>query len=130
MMHYLHAEWRLIGLIVIAAVLSGCATTAPSTPQPPERIYRIQLVQTSDKSAAEATVNRALSWWRELDAAERPVPLREQGFQPDIVWQQPYYRVRVGAFETRAAAREVVPVLRQRFPDAFVAPVTRRPARQ
>ncbi len=129
MMYQLHAEWRLIGLIVIVAVLSGCATTESPTPQLPERVYRIQLMQTSDKSTAESTVSRALSWWNKLDADERPAPLREQGFRPDIAWQQPYYRVRVGTFETRAAAREVVPALRQRFPDAFVAPVTRAPAR-
>lgn len=128
------AGW-IVGVLVVG-LMAGCATTEPSAPDDPsapdtpQRIFRIQLSVTDNRAEAESTASQARTWWQNLDAAERPAALQEQGFQPDVVWQQPYYRVRVGQFDTRSAAQDVLATIRSRFPDALVAPVRVQPARQ
>ena len=107
-------------LLVLVAFV-GCATTEDAAEAPPTRAYRIQVETTDDRAAANATVRRLTDWWAALPPAEQPAGLAEPEFAPEIVWQPPYYRVRVGVFATRAAAEDALAALRQKFPDAFVA---------
>lgn len=100
----------------------------PPPPEPPKPVtrtvqgYRIQLLNTPDKSAADARVAQAESWWRDLSTSQRPDYLGGRNLDVDIVWQQPYYRVRAGAFATREEAQRALSVVERTFPDAFIVP--------
>ena len=65
---------------------------------------------------------QAESWWRDLSASQRPDYLGDRILDVDIVWQQPYYRVRAGAFATREEAQRALSVVEHTFPDAFIVP--------
>jgi hypothetical protein len=39
-----------------------------------------------------------------------------------VVWQQPYYRVRIGRFAGRAEATPALDAVRAQFGDAFIVP--------
>lgn len=106
----------------------------PEPPKPVTRTvqgFRIQLLNTPDKSAADDRLAQADAWWRSLSANQRPEYLGEGSLDVDIVWQQPYYRVRAGAFATRAEAQRALSVVEHTFPDAFIVPsvvtITRLP---
>ena len=106
--------------LLVLAALVGCATTEDAAEAPPTRAHRIQVETTDDRAAANATVRRLTDWWAALPPAEQPDGLAEPEFAPEIVWQPPYYRIRVGRFATRAAAEDALAALREEFPDAFV----------
>ena len=107
--------------LLLLAVLAGCTSTENTADEPPVRAFRIQVQTTADKGAADATVGRLMDWWTELPPSDRPPALADQGFEPEVVWRPPYYRVRVGRFASRDAATDALATLRQEFPDAFVA---------
>lgn len=116
--------------VVLVGLVAGCATPEPAAPDRPKRVFRIQLAMSGEKAEAESVVRQARSWWDALAPSERPQALEKQGFQPDVVWRQPYYRVRVGRFNTRSAAQDALAAVRSRFPDALITPVRVEPARQ
>lgn len=82
--------------------------------------FRIQLLITEDKAAADARVEEALRWWQAVPRAERPPHMKADEPPLGIAWQQPYYRVRLGAFASRAEARRALALAQKRFPEAFV----------
>ncbi len=89
--------------------------------------FRIQVYSSQNRSEADAMFEEIMSWWinayrsGELDeiypykAAEPPVYL---------VFRQPYYRIRVGNFATRAEANQFQEYIERRFPGAFLLPDT------
>lgn len=84
--------------------------------------FRVQVYSTIDKNAAVDHEEMVRNWWREN---EDDVPQGVAGDLPvSIVYMQPYYRVRVGAFRTREAAEEARRFLARRFPEAFIVPDT------
>lgn len=94
---------------------------APPSPAPeptPQLVegYRVQIFNTANRDAAERLRGEASDWWRTLSDADR-------GAQPtDVIvsYQQPYYRVRLGAYATREEADRALAVVRQRYEDAFL----------
>jgi hypothetical protein len=118
----------LFALSVIAASCSGPGTTSQLEPEAPRQIYRIQVHMTADQAEAEQVAEQVRAWWQALPAGERPAALSASGLSPDVVWQQPYYRVRVGRFTGRSEAAPALEVVRAQFGDAFIVPVpARRP---
>jgi len=118
----------LFMLSIIAASCSGPGTTSEPEREAPRQAYRIQVHMTADQSEAEQVAEEVRVWWRELPAAERPAAWSASGLSPDVVWQQPYYRVRIGRFADRSEAVPALEAVRARFGDAFIVPVTSAPA--
>ncbi len=89
--------------------------------------YRIQIYSSQDKRAADRAVEEAIAWWRSQRRAGRLSDVYEDDTaQPPVylIFRQPYYRVRVGNFATRAEALRVMPLIGSAFPNAFIAPDT------
>ena len=87
--------------------------------------YRIQIYSTQDKRAADRRAEQAVAWWREQLRAGQLGDLYPYEPSPPPVYQdfrQPYYRVRVGNFATRAEAQAMFRLVERRFPSAFIAP--------
>jgi len=85
--------------------------------------YRIQLFQTRDPEQAESAVERATEWWR----GQKEVGNRSDlfvGSDPPVynIWRQPYYRVRVGDFASRAQAERALEEVNDWFEGAVVVP--------
>lgn len=98
----------------------GQAAAPAAAPEEPQARqvdgYRVQVFNTSSRDAAERIRDEAAAWWRGAQSAS--------GMSGDmdllIAYQQPYYRVRMGAFATREEADRALALVRQRFPDAFL----------
>lgn len=82
--------------------------------------FRVQVYSTLDRAAAINLEEEARAWWR-LEGGSAPGVF---GTQLPIytVYLQPYYRVRIGNFRTRAEAERARALLANRFPDAFIVP--------
>lgn len=114
--------WAL--LIALSGLVASCTALDATRDAPEEEVqrpYRIQVDMTPDKAEAERLLSQIHTWWEDVPAAERPAPLVDAGLQPDIVWRQPYYRVRLGQFATRDAAEEALAAVKTRFSSAFIA---------
>lgn len=120
----------LIGLGGLVASCTALDATRDAPEEEVQRPYRIQVDMTPDKGEAERLLSQIHTWWEDLPAAERPAPLVDTGLQPDIVWQQPYYRVRIGQFATRDAAEEALTTVKAQFSSAFIARERMQAARQ
>lgn len=81
--------------------------------------YRIQVFSALDKTAAQSFRQRIQQWWQE-SVEEAPDVFRES---PPIVvmYSQPYYRVRLGAFVEREDAEDGLEFVRREYPKAFIA---------
>lgn len=89
--------------------------------------YRIQVYSSQNRNEADAKVEEIMRWWQNAhqsgelddiyphDASEPPVYL---------VFRQPYYRIRVGNFATRAEATQFQRYIERHFPGAFLLPDT------
>ena len=94
----------------------GDETPSEDPPEEPRTVqgFRIQILTTDDKDAADQCAAEAQEQW---------------GAPVDVAWKAPYYRVRVGAFASRAAAQPRLDAVQEQYPDAFLVPdtVTIRP---
>ena len=112
------------------------------------RGYRIQILSTADREEADKMVGRALAWWRarqdalqnveEEDLGEFPEPAQptteadtsqvapegeeDDELTVDLVYIQPYWRVRIGDFVEREEAARFREEIEGRFPGAFIVP--------
>lgn len=103
---------------VPARLLSG---TADEGVQQTVQGFRVQILSSTDQAAAEQAAAEAEQWWSER-AAEAPGDLfAGEGLPVYTVYRQPYYRVRVGNFTSRAEAERALEFLTQRYTDAFIA---------
>ncbi|MFO8232711.1 MAG: SPOR domain-containing protein [Longimonas sp.] len=119
----------VIVLVVAALGLMGCQSVGltseetddtEAAPAMPERAFFVQVGMADARSDAEAVWQEAAAWWEEVDT--RPEPLHRYDDPPvRVVWQTPYYRVRVGPMATRDDAKAVQEALKHRFDDAFIA---------
>ena len=87
--------------------------------------YRIQIYSSQDKRASDRQVEQAVAWWREQLRAGLLDDIYVDDPSPPPVYQdfrQPYYRVRLGNFASRAEAQDMLRMTEQRFPRAFIVP--------
>jgi len=77
--------------------------------------FRIQLFSSEDRAAAERVRGAAEAWSRSLSGSGA-------GMRGEVAWLQPYYRVRLGAFASRAEAEEALAAVRTEYPEAFLVP--------
>lgn len=111
-------------LLALGAVAASCSGPSATTPEPerPQQTYRIQVHTTPDQAEAEQVAEQVRTWWQQLPEDGRPAPLTATGLDPEVVWQQPYYRVRIGRFASRAEAAPALDAVRARFGNAFLVP--------
>ena len=84
--------------------------------------YRIQVYSSPNKASAESVRDDANQWWRVAGEDPDALELLPEGLPVEIDFNQPYYRVRVGAFEYRREAEGAMRVVQRRFPEAFIVP--------
>lgn len=84
--------------------------------------YRLQIFSAADKAAAEDVRDEASSWWRVVRDDPDAAAAFPRGLPMEVYFNQPYYRVRLGAFEFRREAEAALPVIQRRFPEAFIVP--------
>lgn len=82
--------------------------------------YRIQIHSSLERDSALRLEDDAERWWRSLEAADRPVDYNPDELPVMMQFVTPYYRVRVGGFESRSAAETFLGFLSHRYPDAFL----------
>ncbi|MEX0773507.1 MAG: SPOR domain-containing protein [Balneolales bacterium] len=78
------------------------------------RGFRVQIISTRDLSEAESVEAEFLTWMREEDISPR--------HESYIRFRQPYYRLHLGNFLSRAEAIEFSRVVREDYPNAWVVP--------
>lgn len=78
--------------------------------------YRVQVFQSTSKDEADRKVNEAVAWW------QRSAENLRLNDTPEVytVYRAPYYRVRVGNFQTRDAARSFQAAIGPSFDGAFI----------
>ena len=100
-------------------VPGGGQAPAPPPPEPEAREvdgYRVQVFSSNNRGSAERVRAEALAWWEGAKSrAGAPASLDAR-----VVYLQPYYRVRLGAFGTREAADAMLQIVREEYPEAFL----------
>lgn len=94
----------------------------PPTPTEPQARqvegFRVQVFTSSNRDTAERVRSEAVRWWEGAQSS----PGAPATMEVIVGYQQPYYRVRMGAFATRAQADEALILVRSRYPEAFLVP--------
>lgn len=116
----------LMGVLVAGVVLAGCQTTAPVPEERPAaedampaRAFFVQTGMAYHQSDAERMRREVVAWWDALRTP--PAPLQRYRSAPvRVVWQSPYYRVRIGPVATREEASTVRAVVQDRFDTASI----------
>lgn len=113
----------------------GCTGPAPEQGSPgpeegPARVYHVQLDMTRDKETANQYLEKAIAWWGRQPSKRLPEPTAQAGGPDDsavqVVWKAPLYRIRLGPFPSRAAARTVLSAAEAAYSGAFIVPEQRR----
>ncbi|GAB5518765.1 MAG: SPOR domain-containing protein [Rhodothermales bacterium] len=84
--------------------------------------YRIQVFSSQSKQQADQIWGEAVAWWRNLPTPDQPDGYNPDGLDAEVVYMQPYYRVRLGNFTSRAQAQQLLTLLRARFDRALIVP--------
>jgi hypothetical protein len=118
----------------LPAVLVGPRPTLPEPPRTDRRVgprttrtlsgYRIQINSTVEKNEALRLEQIARSWEQGLSAAEQRTLQPYGSWQVYVRYHQPYFRVRVGDYATRAEAQRALTLVKRQFGNAFIVPDT------
>jgi len=82
--------------------------------------FRVQVFSAQDQTAAQEFRESVRQWWEEA-RADAPDGLFQEDPPLVIIYSQPYYRVRFGAFADRDEAEEALAFVQSQYPGAFVA---------
>ncbi len=108
-------------VVMAGRVVVPTRTSAPAPAEPtPRQVdgYRVQIFSSNSRAAAEQVRDGAVAGWsRARSRAGAPSAL-----DPVVVYLQPYYRVRVGAFASDAEAAAALALVRSEYPEAFLVP--------
>ncbi len=85
--------------------------------------FRIQIASSIEKDEAVEVEERARQWWRSESGTSTLAPF-PANLPTYVIFLQPYYRVRIGNFATRAEAVAALPLVESQFPGSFVVPDT------
>lgn len=107
----------MAGRVVVPGGGAAPAPAPPSDGEPREVDgYRVQVFSSNSRDSAERVRTQATSWWQGARSrAGAPASLEAR-----VVYLQPYYRVRLGAFATREEADAALQLVRNEFPEAFL----------
>lgn len=83
--------------------------------------FRIQIHDSLDKDPALRKEDWAREWWKHLPPEEKPSGMFGSELPVYLKYVQPYYRVRIGDFESRGDADVALAYLQGTFPEAFIA---------
>lgn len=97
---------------------SGETGVVPATSGQTREGFRIQIMASDQEGSARRVENEARSWWQN-NRSSAPAVLANS-FPSYVVYQSPYYKVRIGNFLTRSEADQAVTFLRRMYPDAWV----------
>lgn len=86
--------------------------------------YRIQINSTVEKNEALRLEQIARSWEQGLSAAEQRQLQPYGSWQVYVRYHQPYFRIRVGDYATRAEAQRALALVKRQFGNAFIVPDT------
>jgi phosphoserine aminotransferase len=85
--------------------------------------FRIQVFSALDQQAAQDFRAKVRQWW-ENNKGEAPEFALGETPPINVVYSQPYYRVRIGAFARRSRANRALKFVRRTFESAFIAQST------
>lgn len=109
----------MAGRVVVPGSGSGGPAPPPQEPTAQQVDgFRVQIFSSASRDAAERVRDEAVTWWEGAQSA----PNAPQTMETAVAYLQPYYRVRMGAFATRAQAEAALALVRQRYPEAFLVP--------
>lgn len=93
---------------------------APTTERQPREVdgFRIQVGRSEDRAGAESLRDAVLSWW-ESAGTQAGAP---QSLEVVVTYIEPFYRVRVGAYEFQGQADNDLDFIRRQYSGAFVVP--------
>ena len=113
----------MVGMLM----LSGCSSTGLSGlfKKKPRTLvevrgFRVQILATPTRTEADLAVEEVLNWWDGLSEAGKDG--QADPLDVEIVWLQPYYRVRIGNFVEDGEAQRMLRVLEPQYPEAFIVP--------
>lgn len=106
----------MAGRVVVPA---RAGVSAPTEPRPRQvEGYRVQVFSSASRTAAEETRDGAVAWWERVQRR----PGAPATLEAVVVYLQPYYRVRLGAFGTDDDAEAALEFVRAEYPEAFLVP--------
>jgi len=129
-------SFTLLACVVLLAACSapretrrdGATPPRTETPAEPSRPvahtvqgFRIQVLTTPEKAAADQVAEQARAWWQSLPASQRPSAMAD-GTVVDVKWKQPSYRVHIGAFASLEEAEKSLQLAARTFPEVFIVP--------
>lgn len=87
--------------------------------------FRVQIFSTDDRRAADEVYTEAEEWWASHQESDELRDIFGEALPEEppvhLIYSQPLYRVRLGDFTSQERARQFMRVLRDDFPDAFIA---------
>ncbi len=81
--------------------------------------FRIQIHSSLERKSALEVEENVVAWWRGMPVDSRPIDYRPVELPVEMRFVTPYYRVRIGAFESRAEAEAFLGFLNDRYAGAF-----------
>ena len=107
-------------------LMDGRVVLPQTQPEPPRVVleprqvdgYRIQVFTSESRDTAERIRGEVSEWLSRNPSAAGSM----QYGLPLVAYLQPYYRVRLGAFQRENEARQALELVRRQYPEAFIVP--------
>ena len=107
------------GRVVVPGGGAPAPRTEPAEPVPVQvEGYRVQVFTSASRDAAEGVRGEAVRWWERAQSQ----PGAPESLEAVVAYRQPYYKVQLGAFGTRAEADAALALVRRQYPEAFIVP--------
>ena len=85
--------------------------------------FRVQVYSAQAKTDADEQLQAVLDWWETIKTSDDvPATYRGRDLPVYVVYKQPYYRVRVGDYTSRPQADQLLSLIDDAFPQAFIVP--------
>ena len=85
-----------------------------------KRGYRIQVAFAREKDTADQIVEEVHGWLRSKRREYADLPALQGNIPVHNIYLQPYFRIRIGDFRTRDEAEELLAIVAEDYPRAFI----------